>query len=417
MAKFFKNKRIVMATSLLIGVMMLSIPTFAEINQKSGYDKFKDSMKATAENLCSKSDNFTGEISFSLKDNDNVILKSTNISKVDNKNNAEESTGVTVNDGQEGKTYYYRDSKQSIYLNNDNYNVTEYSNPVSRDLKTKNPFDDENAADIEKIIDAAVAGLKDNVIYEAKADGTMAFSGSISNDQVPAIINTVSSYVLKTQINNEMRGKENIPKLVSDIYIKTVTGKATADKNGVLDNVFATFIMSGKEKDGSVHDLTAELLIDISDVNKTAVNPPDLTGKNVQKHISKGDTPTVDPQTFAAEYKNDIVIMDNGKYVKIGERFVTIAHADSKTIEGRYHEEYIKDYATKYKAVDFTFAAKSPVDGKSDSNRHFTLTDSNGREEGSIYLKDFNGNINFYSDKAQKNAPDNFSGDFNRIFN
>lgn len=416
MAKFFKNKRIVMATSLLIGVMMLSIPTFAEMNQKSGYDKFKDSLKATADNLCTKADNYTGEISFSLKDNDNIILKSTNISKVDNKKDAQENTGTTVNAGNEEKTYYYRDSKQSISLNKGSFYVTEFTNPVSNNVRTKNPFNEENAADIEKIIDAAVAGLKDNVISETKPDGSISFSGSITNDQVPAIVNTVSSYLLKTELNRELRGKEDIPKLNSDIYIKNVIGKASADKNGVLDSVFATFVVSGKAKDGAVHDITAELLIDISDVNKTAVNPPDLTGKEVQTRVAKGNNVSIDPQLFSAQYKNDIVILENGKYIKIGERFVTIAHADSKMIEGRYHEEYIKDYVGKYKAADFTFAAKCSTE-KDDSNRHFILTGSDGSEEGSIYLQEYNGNINFYSDKAQKNSPDMFNGEFSRIFN
>jgi hypothetical protein len=418
MAKFLKNKRIVMATSLLIGVMMLSIPTFAEMNQKSGYDKLKDSLKATADTLFNKSDNFTGEISFTLKDNDNIIIKSTTTSKIDTNNNSQESTGTNFNGDKEEKSYYYMDSNQIISLNSktNEYYITEYTNPITNNVRSKNPFNDENASDIEKIIDAAVSGIKDNVVSEVKADGSMVFSGNITDNQVPAIINTVSSYLLKTQINNEMRGRENLPLLTKDIYIKNVTGKANADKYGILENVFVTFVMSGKEKDGTSHELTVDVLADISNINNTIINPPDLTGKNVQTRVAKDNNMAINSELFAANYKNDIVILEKGKYVKIGERFVTIAHADSKMLEGRYHEEYFKEYANKYKASDFAFAANCSTE-KNDSNRHFIIKGSDGRNEGSVYLQDNNGNINFYSDKAQKNAPDFFNGEFYRIFN
>lgn len=406
-----------MATSLLIGVLMLSVPTFAEMNMKSGYDKFKDSIKSTAEVLSSGADNYQAEVAITLKDNDKVFLKTSNMTKVDNKNGAQESSETTVTGEFKKQTYHYRDSKQIISKEDDkDYIVTEYATPQNEKITSKNPFEEENAADIEKIIDAAVAGLKDNVIAEDKSDGSKTFSGTITDNQVPAIINTISSYMFKTEISRGMRNSAIMPELTNDIYIKNVSGHADADKDGILKNLLATVELSGKEKNGTNHDITFEILMDVSNTNKTVVNPPDLTGKNVQKRTVKNSTSFVDPGLFIGEFKNDIVILDNGKYVKIGERVLTIAHADEKTVEGRYHEEYTGNYKNTYKAVDFTFAAENPDKQGKKGSGHYVITKDGKAETGSIFLEGYSGNINFYSESVQSSQYDSYDGNYMRNF-
>jgi len=417
MNKLFRNKKVVMATSLVLGVMMLSIPTFAELNSKTGYDRLKDSVKATAEVLTNKANNYTSEISITVKDNDKVLFSSTSKSKIDNTKDAMETTESAKEFGAEKNRYYYRDNKNSVSLGENNvYYVSEYANENDYHVSPSNPFYEENAADIEKIVDAALAGLKDNVTVIEKDSGKD-FSGTISENQVPALINTVSSYVFKTRFLGDMRRAEQngLPQITNDIYIKSVSGKATANKQGILENLFATATLSGKEKNGTNHDLSVEILIEVSDVNKTAVNFPDLAGKKVEKNIIQNNPILTDVSSFVGKYKSDIVVRENGKFVKIGERNVTIAHGDSKTIEGRYYEVYLDGYSKNHSPIEFTFSADFQQNQK--GSAQFTFTNSAGKvENGHIYLNQNDGNINFYIPIVQNNVSEAYSGNLFRVY-
>jgi len=418
MNKLFKNKRVVMTISLIVGVIMLSVPTFAEMNSKTGYDKMKDSLKITADNIYSKVNSYTGEMSMTLKDNEKVILTSTTKTKVDNIKKAKENSDSSNIGGKISKSSSYRDPKQNIYENSDGtYNVTEYSEGTNSNTSDINPFEQKNASDIEKIIDAAVLGLSDNVVVEEKADGSKAFSGSISENQVPTLINTVSSYFFKTSFveNLYQREQSGLPALTNDIYIKGVTGNASANKDGVLESIFATFTLTGKEENGTSHDITFEILVDITDINKTTVKTPDLTGKNIQKNVVYGDINVADGSMFVGDYKSDIVIRDNGKFVKIGERRVAISHGDSKNIEGRYYEEYLDGYAKSRAPIVFAFNANVQENGK--GSGEFKITNADGKTEGGhIYLDARTGDINFWAESVQRNAPESYNGIFNRVF-
>lgn len=114
MTKLFKNKKVIMATSLFAGVIMLSVPTFAEITSKTGYDKLKDSIKQTSATICKKANNYTFDVTMTLKDNDKVTFSTTAQSKVDNVKKAQENIETTKGGDNSGNSYYYRDSKQMI---------------------------------------------------------------------------------------------------------------------------------------------------------------------------------------------------------------------------------------------------------------------------------------------------------------
>lgn len=406
-----------MATSLLLGVMMLSIPTFAELNSKTGYDRLKDSLKTTAEAMTNKANNYTTDISATVKDNGKVLYSVSTKSKVDNKKNAMETTETNGDMGIEKTIYFYREGNLLISLDNRNtYHVNEYTSPTEFHVTPDNPFNKDNAADIEKIADAVMAGLKDNVIVTEGNDGNKEFSGTISENQVPALINTVSSYFFKTQVIGDKYRSEsnNFPRLTNDLYIKNVTGKANVNKQGIIENVLASGTISGKEKDGTNHEITVELLMELSDYNKTAVNPPDLTGKNVVKNVVKNDVIVANASDFVGKYKNDIVLKENGKFVKIGERYVVIAHGDDKTLEGRYYEQYLGDYAKNQSPLEFTFNAE--LLDKNGSAK-FTFTNKEGKTDtGHIYMNQIDGNINFNIPIIQMNNSEIYSGMFNRVY-
>ena len=154
-----------------------------------------------------------------------------------------------------------------------------------------------------------------------------------------------------------------MPKITNDVFVKEIKGNMVTTKDGFIQSVLGTGVISGKDENGKEHKLTFELLAKMTDVNSTKVSKPDLTGKKVEKNIEQDYSKLSNPEKYIGKYKTDILIEKDGKFVKIGEKFIDVTAVDNKSISGRYYEEYTKgyeEYATNKK--DFKFDAKFEKD-------------------------------------------------------
>ncbi|MGH4119071.1 hypothetical protein [Clostridium sp.] len=361
------KKKTMMGISFVLGTVMFTTTAIAQVATKSGYDQLKDSVKYTAEDCATKLSSYTIDMSMILKDNATVIYSENSLSKSDVKNGAQES----VSEGLHGKTktesYNYSDKKGSLYKNNEEnvYYETEYTSPHENNAFS-NPFKEEGASDIEKIADALVGNLKDAVVVTENIDGTKTLSGSLSESQIPAVIDAVVSYSAKSQFGNSYNNpnnESNIPKITKDVFVSEVKGNMTTNKDGFIQSVLASGVISGKDEKGTEHKLTFEMLIKISNVNSTKVSRPDLSSKKVEKSVEKDYSKLSNPEKYLGKFKTDILIEQEGEFVKIGEKFVDVTAIDDKGISGRHYEVYLKgyeEYATNKK--DFKFDAKFEKD-------------------------------------------------------
>jgi hypothetical protein len=350
------SKKTAMLASFAVGALLFATTALADIASKSGYDQLKDSIKATAEKRTNGFDSYTFDFSTAVKDNGKILSAQSEVKKFDISKNATESTS----DGEDqigGKygNYYYNDSTGSITKNSKdpNYYVTEFAKGANLAART-NPFKEPRVEDMERIADALIGSLKDQVVVTEKPDGSKELSGSLSEVQIPPLVNAVSSFLFKQRFGSN---NQEMPKLTQDIFVKTVKGKAVVNKDGVMESLIANAVLSGKDEKDQVHELTVDLVFKLTGVNSTTVTKPDLTGKTVVKlENQKQGAEISNPQKFVGKWKNDIVIEKDGKYIKIGERIIDIAHLDTKTVAGRYHEEYkpgFEEYASG--ANDFSF--------------------------------------------------------------
>lgn len=414
-----KNKKLVMGLSFCLGLFVFVTTAFADISSKSGYEQLKDAVKFTAESCSEKLQSFTGKSTVTLKDNDKVLVSTETTEKYDNKNSAMENlTSVSLSNGKKQNLYSYRDSKCDIWYQSgqDTYIVSEY--PEMRKNKLfSNPFKEENVEGIEKIFDAIVGGLKDYVIADDKTDGSKEFSGSLSDGQVPTLVNAITSFLFKQYSGDRIyeNSQVPVPQISSDLFVKNVKGKAVVNKDGILESIFATVVVSGKDKTGKLHELTLEVLEKTVDINSTSVSKPDLEGKKVEKNVVRESPDMQMSAKFIGKYKNDIVIEKDGKFEKIGERFVEITKVDDNNITGRYYEQYKKEYS-QYgdNNLNFTFN----VENRNRGFGEFKYTTPSGDEgkgslsfdysSGKIYLN-MPGNA-FASDKAV------YDSIFSRVF-
>lgn len=392
------KKKTAMLMSFTLGTLLFATTALADIANKSGYEQLKDSLKLTAEKASEEFDSFTLDISFVVKDNGQTIMSQNELEKYDRKNSTRESTSARESIfGEKYSGYNYFDKHTMIgFSNGDNtYHVTEFTD--ERKFNTmENPFKEDRAEDVEKIADALVGSLKDYVMVNENPDGSKALSGSLSEVQIPPLVNAVSSFALKQEFNRpyEQRGLN----LSKDIYVKEVKGTASINKDGVLENVLGTAVLSGTDAQGKAHEISIEILGKMSDINSTVVTKPDLTGKNVVKEVAKSaeyGPEFSNPQKFVGKFKNDIVIEKNGKLVKAGERIVQITSIDSQSVSGRYHEEYAQGFE-QLASIDKEFNFEGTFEQKSSRNARLTINADSGKTyNGDIYFDEYAGKIYF----------------------
>jgi hypothetical protein len=200
-------------------------------------------------------------------------------------------------------------------------------------------------------------------------------------------------------MKQEFNGRQNnMPNLSEDIYIKEVTGTALINRDGILENLLATATLAGKDTGGQTHDISIEILLKVKDINATSVAKPDLAGKTVVKQegkISLLQPGTLNPQKFIGKYKNDILIEKDGKFVKIGERYLDITQLDNSAVSGKYYEEYKEGYDSyASQKRDFAFQATFNKDSR---NAEFHISgESNNGINGNIYIDEYTAKIHFY---------------------
>lgn len=411
------KKRQAIMLSFVVGSILFASTAFAEINSKNGYVQIKDALKYTAESFSSKLTSYTVDMSTVMKDNGNIITQDDRLMKYDVAKGATENKSTTLNSGKTSEDYNYSDKTESISFNKEQnvYNVNKYEGE-NNGASFSDPFKDKQEADMEKIADAIVGNLKDAVVVTENADGTKQLSGTLSEAQIPAIANALVSYGVKgigNSYNNRIQTDATMPRITQDVYVKEIKGSMTLDKDGLIQSAMGTGLISGKDDKGLVHNLTFELLVKISDVNKTLVNKPDLTGKKVETTIQKDYNKLGKPDMYIGTYKNDIVIEKDGKFQKIGERLVDITSLDDNNIAGRYHEEFTKgNEIDASKAKNFKFIAKF----QQQFNANFESTDTLGNNiKGSMWINPNSAEIGLDISGAQdQNIL--YNGQYSRVF-
>lgn len=411
------GKKAMTALAFAVGACLFVSTAFADMAMGTGYDRLKASMKQTAAQMEEGLDNYTVEMLAEWKVDDETMMLTSTVKKYDTVQKAAEDVTVTKQYGGETITSWsYFDPQVSIFKGDDDkYFVTERSGQSSDEAYTfRNPFEEDWVEDFEKIVDALVGNLKEYVQVEENAAGERIYSGSLTQLQVPALLNAVGSFYMK-QLMNDQRiygNADKWPEFKKDIYIRKVTGSAVEDEKGLLKSLQGEIVFSGKDGRDVTHDVTLNLVFRLTDVGKTKVVKPDLEGKNVEVSIANGFS-----DKYVGTYKNNIVIEKDGAFVKIGERTLEIVSVKDGVVRGRFYETVKPEYASEYPdPYDFTFELSA-------GDNFFTYNNAAGEEENGVLHTGMNGNIYLdlnvevhewgYGSKANERA---FSGELIRVF-
>jgi hypothetical protein len=441
------QKKTIMLLSLILGVVLLASTAFADSMTKTGYEELKDTIKFTAASIGNGVDSGTVNMSYILKDNDTVLATKTDINKMDVKNNISETKGSLVIDGvtvQNNFSYSDKEGNISYDQYSDTYYVNKYINKdpamsYNGGNVFTNPFTNQSAMDVEKIFDAAIGNLKNYVFVTVNDDKSKVFTGSLSDAQIPALVNAVVSFASKQMFSTndaQMNGyatkeayansspissdpkqvrditQPNLPKITGDVFVKNVNGKVTVSADGLISSVYFYGVLSGKDAQGKLHDLSVEALVKLENINSTVITKPDLTGKKVIESTDMNVMPETLSSKFEGTYKVDIIIDKSQQLVKIGEKTLVIESIKDGKITGKYFETYKAGYES-YITDTSEFSFESPVTDP--YNVQLKFTDKAGNiQTGSMNFDQMTYRISFWLDSVNNSKfTDN---NFARVF-
>jgi hypothetical protein len=332
------NKKATAGMAFVLGAALLATSAFADVILGSGYNGLKNSVKTTMQKLSTEVENFTVDLAVSIAMDDKVLEHHTQTSKYDMQKNASENISEDNMGGKITNRYSYSDMEKTISRNPEDDTYYVYENGRNQNSKTilDNPFEEEQAADIEKIVDAFVGSLSD-VIQVVENDGKKMYTGNLSDAQVPPVWNALASYFVKYGVIDSLeRNADGLKLPKNEIYVLSASGKAIENENGIIEELVGKLSLSGKLPDGTVHTYNAEMSITIKDINETVVTVPNLDGADVEYHQSYDSFGA----KYIGKYKNDIVEEQKDAYVKLGERYLEITSTENDTVTGRYYEVY-----------------------------------------------------------------------------
>lgn len=417
------SKKAIPVAAFALGACLFVSTAFADMMIGTGYDGLKSSLKQTAAQMEDGLDNYTIEAMFTLEANGRVLDQSSSVQKIDTIKNASENRSTSQNaSGKSTSHYSYSDPKYSVWKSGEEekYFVTEYPDnwEYGKEKRFTNPFTQEGAPEIERIVDALVGNLRDQVQGEERSDGGVAYVGTLTEAQVPAVVNAIVSFAVKQSISDQRQFTDEanrLPNLTSDVFVKRISGAAYENEQGLLESLTGEAVLSGKDENGAQHDITATVVFRLSDVGTTTVEVPDLQGANVEKVARSGFS-----SMYVGTYRNDIVLEENGEFVKIGERKLEISSVDGDTVAGKLTEYVKPEYAAKYGDVyDFDFV----YEAGSFRMSTFTYTNAKGEQEHGMISP--SGNAKLYLDlnievidesSYRHNSHPYFNGEFYRVF-
>lgn len=288
------KKTIAMATSLAIGGSLLFGAVFANASQLSGYETYKNAVKDT-KNL----QNETIDLKASISDNGSSLVNVSSNIKLNESSNAM-SNVTTVKSGNTTQTRnsYEQDGKNiTKSSNSDQYLVREDGHKDSNAIKdAQNPIVEKS---MEVIVDTVVGSMQSNVSTNDNTDGTKTFNINIAENNVTPLVNALTSLAFTAENhrgsyqNNDNNDKSNmkdlkdvIPQLQSDIKIVSVSSTGKINNDDIITSQTANIVVSGKDAQGTQHELTFSIDLNLSNINSTTPDKIDLTGKQVKTMTS-----------------------------------------------------------------------------------------------------------------------------------
>lgn len=263
------NKKL-LAIIGISGTLMLGSVYSISANT-SGYDLYKEALKKTH-----SADSATLNFNLTLEDNKKSILSSESIFKSDSVNQVNSISTRLANESEV--------SMMNMYMQDGNWFVMKDGLDTVYKMDTSNNPHHSNTAelkdDVENLIDVMTKNLQQQITVAEKKDGTHIIELDLTGKEIPLTANALSTLMIKhavmIQDNNDNESsdfhiKAKVPELDHDITVKQVKLSAQVNKENYIEQQNVKVVVTGKDKQGTIHELVLGMDLNATDYNQTTV--------------------------------------------------------------------------------------------------------------------------------------------------
>ncbi|MBT2659782.1 hypothetical protein [Bacillus sp. ISL-45] len=252
----------------------------------SGYELYKDALKKTHQ-----LESTTTEFSMDLMENSKEIYSS-DTTLMTNRLGKTMEGRTTVSNGETARSYeMYRQDGQFL-VKKDNENKV-YSMTSNGRVHGTGSDRLELKEDLEKLVDVLTKDLQQKMIVKDGKSGSKEVILNLSESEIPMAANVVTSLMLKhaAMMNDRTEFMESsfhdvkmkFPELKEDIVIKSADVKARISTQNFVDAQDVKVLVTGKDEQGKVHQVSLAISLDLKNVNSTKVGTLDLTNLTIEE--------------------------------------------------------------------------------------------------------------------------------------
>ncbi|KLU66083.1 hypothetical protein DEAC_c21220 [Desulfosporosinus acididurans] len=281
------KKTIAMAASLAIGGSLLFGAVLTNASQLSGYEAYKNAINDT-KNV----QNETIDLTASITDNGSSLASiNSNLKRNESSNAMSEVTTFKSANATQTFSSYEQDGKRIIKNSNSDQYLVRDDNHAKAVKDSQNPVVEKSMG---VVIDTLVGSMQNKVTTTDNADGTKTVAINIGESDVTPLVNALTSLAFTAENhrgsyqntgnekNNMKDFKDLIPQLQNDIKVVSVNSTGNINSNDIITNQTATIVVSGTDAQGTQHQLTFKIDLNLSNINSTTPDNVDLTGKQVK---------------------------------------------------------------------------------------------------------------------------------------
>ncbi|WP_438447002.1 hypothetical protein [Gorillibacterium sp. sgz5001074] len=292
------RKSVMYGTAIaLSGAVMVTSGFSARASGEEGYQVWKSAMKATHQ-IESATVNGTMKVS----DNSKPVLAVTFGAKGSISSEAVSGTVKVEQDGTaQGAAFYHKDGQSVVKFDGEEtYYVNEADSSGKSGKHRMHHGSGSNPAmesHMEDLMDAIAGKYRSYVKLEESADQSKVVSLSLSDDEIPVLLNTAGALILEHALSAETEAgmdaadphsvfhdKLNIkkPEIGTDVHIKQIDVQAVIGADQLIREQSMKIQATSKDAEGKEHTWTFDSGMGLTNVNQTIADTVNLEGKKTE---------------------------------------------------------------------------------------------------------------------------------------
>lgn len=297
-----KNKKLIMTVSLVVAFAVLAVTAFAAQPANQGYEAFKEVMK-NHKDVEFENGTVTGTLQ--VTDNGETVFEMSGVLKgTKEEKQISGNVSITANDLNKSLEFYGLEEVMYIFDNEagEYYqaNKTKYEN-FDEDFRRHGIKDHEMNPEGEALMDFIMGNLKDDFTQTVNTDGSSTIEFELTKDEIPVPLNLLVSAASKnhdrvermeenTEIDlaqyplfNDFKDmKVEIPGIIDEVELEYLNMSIELNESEEVVGMLFELAYSGKDETGTFHEIAVQGSVELSNLNETIVDTPDLENKNIK---------------------------------------------------------------------------------------------------------------------------------------